>query len=76
VEPELGVWVHVRDVEKLDDLGDVTAPPPVEPGDLVASVDDLFRVEVVLVPKPGARVVPVLARRLDRFSGADLVRLT
>lgn len=29
----------MRDVETLDDLADVTAPGPVEPGDLVASAD-------------------------------------
>jgi hypothetical protein len=32
VEPELGVHVHFRDVETLDDLADVSAPGPVEPG--------------------------------------------
>ena len=43
MEPELGVRVHLRDVETLDDLADVTAPGPVEPGDLVAGADDLYR---------------------------------
>jgi hypothetical protein len=43
VEPELGVRVHLRNVETLDDLADVTAPGPVEPGDLLAGADDLYR---------------------------------
>ena len=54
----VGVSVHLRDVETLDDLADVTAPGPVEPGDLVACADELYRVEVVLWTLPGEACVP------------------
>ena len=54
--------VHLRDVETLDDLADVTAPGPVEPGDLVACADELYRVEVVLWTPPGEACVPALAQ--------------
>jgi hypothetical protein len=60
----VGISVHVRDVETLDDLDNVTAPAPVEPGDVVASVDAIYRVEVVLWTPPDSRCVPVLARRV------------
>lgn len=63
-EVELGVRVHVRDVETLDDLDDVTAPAPVEPGDLVASAEAIYRVEAVVWVAPGSPRVPVLARRV------------
>jgi hypothetical protein len=43
----------------------LTAPDPVEPGDLLASVDEVYGVEAVLPTPPGARVVPALARRLE-----------
>lgn len=62
---EVGVRVHLRDVETIADVADVTAPAPVEPGDLVASAEDVYCVEVVLVPSPDDRVVPVLARRVE-----------
>ena len=45
---ELGHRVHLRDVETMDDLADVTALGPVEPGDLVASAEHVYRVEAVL----------------------------
>ena len=54
--------MHLRDVETLDDLADVTAPAPVEPGDLVSTADDLYRVEVVLWTPPDSPCVPVLVR--------------
>jgi hypothetical protein len=50
----VGVRVRVRDVETLDDLAELNAPPPVEPGDLVASAKAAYRVEVVLVTAQGA----------------------
>lgn len=56
--------MHLRDVETLDDVCDVTAPAPVEPGDLVSTADTLYLVEVVLVSPPGARWVLVLAHRV------------
>jgi hypothetical protein len=59
---QLGVRVRVRDVETLDDLDELTAPPPVEPGDLLASANALYRVEVLCVPS-GSSCVPVLARQ-------------
>jgi hypothetical protein len=62
---ELGLRVHLRDVRMLDDLCDVTAPAPVEAGDLVASAEHVFRIEVVLMPPPGAPVVPVLVRPVE-----------
>jgi hypothetical protein len=61
---ELGTRVHLRDVETVDDVGDVTAPEPVEPGDLVATVDEVFVVEVVLWTPPGSRCVPVLGKHV------------
>ena len=65
----VGVRVHLRDVERLDDLDDVTAPEPVEPGDLVASANDVLVVEAVLATPPGWRCVPVLAHRIEIFAG-------
>ena len=65
MEDELGIAVHLRDVETMDDLADVTAPPPVEPGDLVATAGELYRVEVVLWTPPASRCIPVLARRIE-----------
>lgn len=58
MEPELGYAVHVREVETLDDLADVTAPGPVEPGDLVATANELYRIVVVLVTPPTGRLAP------------------
>jgi hypothetical protein len=60
----IGTHVHLRDVVTLDDLADVTAPAPVEPGDPVATPDDLYRVEVVLWTPPTSRRIPALARRV------------
>jgi hypothetical protein len=60
---ELGVTVPVRDSVTLDDVGEVTGPAPVQPGDVLASVDEVYVIEVVLVAPPDARCVPVLARR-------------
>ena len=66
MEPALGVRVHLRDSRTLDDLCDVTAPPPVEAGDLVGPRPRaVYRVEAVLVPPPGAPVTPVLCRRVE-----------
>lgn len=59
----VGVRVRLRDLTTLDDLGELTAPAPVEPGDLLATVDDVFRVAVVLSTPPESTCVPVLARR-------------
>lgn len=56
---------HPRDVVTLDDLFDVTAPAPVEPGDVVATAEHVYRIEVVPVPPPGAPVTPVLARPVE-----------
>jgi hypothetical protein len=47
------VRVHLRDVERLDDVADVTAPAPVEPGDLVSTAlnrEDLDRLRRDLTP--------------------------
>ena len=65
MELEFGIRVHLRDVAPLDDLCDVTAPAPVEPGDVVASAEAVYRVEVVLIPPPGAPLVPVLVRPVE-----------
>ena len=65
LEREVGIRVHLRDVATLDDLVDATAPAPVEPGDLMATVDGkLYRIEVVLVPASSAQCVTALARRV------------
>ena len=47
VEPEVGVRLHLRHVRSLDYLCDLTAPSPVEAGDILASVEESFRVEIV-----------------------------
>jgi hypothetical protein len=47
----LGIRLHD---ENADDLGLVHAPPPVEPGDLIATADEIFRV-VCVVTDPWAR---------------------
>ena len=64
MESALGVRVCLRDVETIEDLGVVTAPWPVEPGDIVASSENVFRVVVVLAPVHGRPVEPVLARSI------------
>jgi hypothetical protein len=65
VELEVGVRLHLPHVRSLDDLCDVTAPALVQPGDIVASAEYVYRVEVVLVRPPGAPVVPVLVRPVE-----------
>jgi hypothetical protein len=62
---EVGVRVRLRDVETFEDLEELRAPPPIEPADVVAGVEELYVVEVVLLTPPGARCVPVLASRTD-----------
>ena len=42
----------------------MTAPAPVEPGDVVATAEDVYTVEDVLVSTDGT-VVPGLARRVE-----------
>jgi hypothetical protein len=54
----------VRVVETFDDIADVTAPAPIEPGDVVATVEHVYRVEDTLVSWDGP-VVPVLVRRVE-----------
>lgn len=48
----------------MDDLAEVTQPSPVEPGDLVASAEEVYRVEVVLWTPPDSPCIPVLSRRV------------
>ena len=65
MEP-VGVRVRAgRRRDALDDLGELTAPEPVEPGDLVATPVDLYRIEVVLAVSPEARCAPALAVVVD-----------
>ena len=52
----VGVNVHLRDVETFD----VTAPAPVEPGDVVATAEHVYRVEDVLVFTEGPVVAALL----------------
>lgn len=59
VELELGVRVHVSDVETLHDVADLTAPAPVEPGDVLATPSELYQVETVLLDADG---LPVRSR--------------
>ena len=61
---DVGVRVHLRDVETLDDVAVVTAPAPVEPDDIIANLDEVFVVEAVLWTPRDSRCVPVLERRL------------
>ena len=56
------VHVHPRQVETVNDIADVTAPAPIKSGDIVATAEDVYTVEVVLASTDGP-VVPVLARR-------------
>ena len=65
MELEFGTRVYLRDMVTLDDLCDVTAPAPVQPGDVRRHDEAVFRVEVVLVPPPGAPGVPVLVRPVE-----------
>jgi hypothetical protein len=44
----LGVRLHLRHVRSLDDLDDVTASGPVLPGDIVASSEAVYRVELTM----------------------------
>jgi hypothetical protein len=46
-------------------LSDVIAPGPVEPGDLVASADEVYRIDAVLWTPQGTPCIPALARRID-----------
>ena len=60
----LGVPVRLRDEATLDDL--VHAPPPVEPGFLVALTDGPpLRLVCLLVAPTGAPRLPALARRVE-----------
>ena len=63
------VHVRLRDAETFDDIADVTAPAPVEPGDFVATAEAVYTVEVVLVAMDGP-VVQVL--RLATVQGDDI----
>ncbi len=60
---ELGIRVHLRDSATLDELGVVHAPAPIEPGDVVATADELYRIEAIIPPALGDRCVAALARR-------------
>ena len=54
----------LRDVETFDDVGDVTAPVAVEPGDVVTTAEGVYAVEALIVaPEPGDSVVAVLGSR-------------
>ena len=65
------LWqVVLRDVDSLDDLGEATAPAPIEPGDLVATVDAVYRVEVIIGVSAEARCVPALASLAGRADEA------
>jgi hypothetical protein len=55
---DVGVRVHLRDVETLDDVADLTAPNPVELDDIVATASDVYRIEVVLWTPSGSPCVP------------------
>ena len=71
----LGIRVVLRDVQTLDEWGDVHAPAPVEPGDLVAYAEHVSVIEVVLAPITGGRrVEPVLVRRRRDRPGVVPVR--
>jgi hypothetical protein len=41
----IGARVHVRDADTIDDVCDLTAPAPVEPGDVIASSEDVDRLD-------------------------------
>jgi hypothetical protein len=62
------VWVHLRDVETFDDVGDVTAPGPVEPGDVLATADELYVIEAIIEPTAGDLCIAALARSVARFT--------
>lgn len=51
-----GITCRLHDEITADDLGLVHAPPPVEPGDLVATADDTFRVVSVVTTDPGSSI--------------------
>ena len=58
-----GVELVLRDLATLDDVGRCHAPPPVRPGDLVATHGAVYRIVNVLWTPPGALCVPVLVER-------------
>jgi hypothetical protein len=62
---EIGARVLLRDADTIDELGSDHAPAPVEPDDLLATVDEVYELEVVVLPTPGGWVVTALARRAD-----------
>jgi hypothetical protein len=62
---KLGVRLKLRDVDTLDDVCELEAPAPVEPGDVVATVEQVYVVEVVLPTPTDSSCVPVLARAID-----------
>jgi hypothetical protein len=57
VKLELGVRLHLRGVATIDDFGTVHAPAWSSKSHPVATVDDVYRVEAVLlrVLRPGVR---------------------
>ena len=58
-----GVALVLRDLATLDDVGRCHAPPPVRPGDVVATADAAYRIMDVLWTPPDAPCVPVLVER-------------
>jgi hypothetical protein len=68
-----GIAVRVRDAQTFDDLGVVTVPGPIEPGDVIALEEGPpLRVQSVLLCRPGAviaaavTVLPVAMAFLTR----------
>jgi hypothetical protein len=63
----LGITCRPHDENTADDLGLVHAPPPVEPDDLIATADEIFRVVSVITNAPGSTIGALVKVRPARL---------
>ena len=59
----IGTACRLHDENTADDVGIVHAPPPVEPGDLVATADEIFRVVDVVTTGPDSNIAALVKVR-------------
>lgn len=52
----LGITCRLHDAATADDLGVATLPPPILPGDIVATETDVYRVVDVITNPAGASI--------------------
>jgi hypothetical protein len=65
----VGVAVRLHTLES-DDVGVLHVPPPVEIGDLVASIDSTYRIVDVVTSPPGSVITAVVRVRPEHFAVA------